>query len=254
MTIDPTIKGPTYLRAFPTMLQRTGARQLTGRLVPYNEATDVLDELPGGEMDIYREGFRPGAFAPQANTRAKGVLNKIGLVHRHDGGLGYLGPFVALREQPDGLWGDVDVLRSRADDVEDLIAAGVDELSVEFRLPRANHTVEEGGVRWRTRAHLDNVALEPKGAYSGARVAAFRAEVDELAKEQAEAAQAAAAEAAAAEAARARQAADIDAAVERRRRFEEMTARYDRERARQDELVRSYGVTVPPHGGLPRNG
>ena len=81
--------------------------------------------------------------------------------------------------RPNGLWGDAKVLRSRAGNVEDLLAAGVSKLSVEFRLVGKEHTTTDGGVRWRTHAHLDAVALEPKGAYSGAQVMAFRAEADE---------------------------------------------------------------------------
>jgi HK97 family phage prohead protease len=236
----------TFLRAFPSHIEQSGPRQLTGRLVPYDMITDVLDQLPNGEMDIYREGFRPGAFGPQAKVREKGAISKIGLVHRHEGGLGYLGPFTALREAPDGLYGDVAVLRSKAGDVEDLLAAGVEELSVEFRLPRTNHTTVDGaGVRWRTRAHLDQVALEPKGAYRTAQVLAYRAEIDEALAEKAEQAKLAEAEALLA-AEKARQAeAEAEAALERRRRWNELTGRLSDEEERQRQLVRDYGLTRP---------
>lgn len=233
----------TFLRAFPSpQIERIGPRQLTGRLVPYNTPADVLDELPNGQVDVYREGFRPGAFGPQANANDKGVLAKIGLIHRHDGGLGFLGPFTALREQPDGLYGDVAILRSKADDVEDLLAAGVEELSVEFRLPRRDHTEVDGeGVRWRNRAHLDQVALEPRGAYRTAQVLAYRAEIDEQAA--AEAAEEAAREVVRAGAERAD--ADAEAALERRRRWDELTGRLDSELERQRQYVRTYGITQP---------
>jgi HK97 family phage prohead protease len=251
-----------FIRAYPTTLEIASPRQLTGRLVPYNVATDVLDEMPDGKMDIYKEGFRPGAFAPQANTREKGVLNKISLIHRHEGGLGFLGPFTGLRERPDGLWGDVAVLRSKASDVEDLLAAGVRELSVEFRLPRTGHTeVDRDGVRWRTRAHLDQVALEPRGAYRSAEVLAFRSELDEEQREQAEATATAEAERLAKEATEDAEAAalaeeheraerEVELAAERRRRWDELSARAVIEAAKQDELVKQYGVTLP--GGFRR--
>lgn len=249
MTTQPT----TFFRAFPAAIERTGARQLTGRLVPYGVVADVLDELPSGEVDIYKEGFRFAAFGPQANTRERGIVAKIGLIHAHDGGLGFLGTFTGLREQPDGLYGDVAVLRSKADDVEDLLGSGVDELSVEFRLPRAGHTeVDSDGVRWRTRAHLDRVALEPKGAYRSARVLAYRKEVDEAQAAEAEANAAQAAQAAEAEraeaamAAEARRAeAEVEAAAERRRKFNELAGRLDGDLARQRELVAKYGFTQP---------
>jgi len=174
-----------FRRAFPVTLEQTGPRELAGRCVPFGVVADVVDELPDGTLDIYQEGFRPGAFMPQATTPERGVLQRIGVVHSHDGGLGYLGPCVALREEADGLWFGAAVLRSKASDVEDLLAAGVNEISIEFRQPRHNSTeIDADGVRWRTKAHLDQIALEPRGAYTGARVAAFRAELDELAREE----------------------------------------------------------------------
>jgi len=234
-----------YVRAFPTILEQRSRRELLGRFVPFNTPTQVADPLPSGRFDIYHEGFRRGAFAAQAMSAEPGTLRRIGLVHTHEGGLGYLGPVVRLREEDDGLWGDVAVLRSKADDVEDLIAAGIDKLSVEFRLPAmAANTVVENGVRWRTRAHLDLVALEPKGAYAGAHVAAFRADIDELAREEAEAQ--------AAEEAAAQQAADAaanakaaeQAAAERRRRWDELTSRTAAEEARSAEYRQRYGIAT----------
>lgn len=238
---------PTFLRAFPSEIERTGPRQLTGRLVPYGVVADVLDERPGGEPDIYKEAFRSGAFGPQANIRERGVLAKIGLIHSHEGGLGFLGTFTGLREAPDGLYGDVSVLRSKADDVEDLLAAGINELSIEFRLPHRvrNTEVDADGVRWRTRAHLDRVALEAKGAYRAAQVLAYRAEVDEVQREEAEAAAAKNAQDAALAAEARKAEAEVEAAAERRRRFNELAGRLDTDLQRQGELVKQYGFTQP---------
>ncbi len=220
------------VRAFPTDIERTGPRQLTGRLVPYDEPTEVLDILPDGEPDLYTEGIRPGAFAAQANAGEKRFVAKIGLIHRHEGGLGFLGPFRELREEPDGLYGDATILRSKENDVEDLLAEGIDGLSVEFRVPKANGTeIGADGIRWRTRAHLDQVALEPVGAYERAQVLAYRAAVDEETSKAAAEAEA--------EAERAR----TEAA--RKARWDEMSARLDVEKQRQAELVREYGFTQP---------
>jgi HK97 family phage prohead protease len=240
--------------------------------VPYNVPTEVVD-VEAGKPEFYREGFRPGAFGSQLNSNSKGVIRKIGLIHRHEGGLGYLGPFVALREAADGLYGDVSVLPTKAEDVGALLGEGIDELSIEFHLVgrSGNTEVDAAGVRWRTRAYLHQVALEPKGAYSQAQVLAYRSEVDEEQREQAAAAAAAEAqreaddsaaaaaeeerlraEAAAAteaeaqrradEEARQRAEADAEAAVERKRRWEELTQRVGPATQRQAELVRIYGI------------
>jgi HK97 family phage prohead protease len=227
------------VRAFPTVLERTGPRTLTGRLVPYNLATDVADLLPDGTHDIYREGFRPMAFSTQATSTEKGVIARIGLAHRHDNGLGYLGPFASLREGDDGLYGDVSILRSKADDVEDLLANGVNELSIEFRVPQANGTeVDSDGIRWRVKAHLDGVALEPRGAYDQAQVLAYRAAADEQAQAEA-----------AAEELRRKAEAEAEAIVERRHRFDELSRRADDVVERQKELIEQYGLTAPQHRG-----
>lgn len=236
-----------YLRAFTTDVQRTGPRTLSGRLVPYDVVADVADELADGKIDVYREGFRPGAFAPQANAKGPAMAARIGLVHRHDGGLGFLGPFQSLNEKSDGLYGEATILRSRADDVEDLLDNGTRELSVEFRVPRAGGTeVDDDGVRWRTRAHLDQVALEPRGAYRQAEVLNFRAEVEERQREQTAVDE----EEAALRAALAEEAAAIEreaeAALARRARFEELAGRYDDVARRQQDLVAQYGFAAPP--------
>ena len=245
---------PLFIRAYPAKIEQTGTRSLSGLLVPYNEPAEVMDILADGQTDHYREGFRPGAFTSQASSREKGVFGRIGLIHRHDGGLGYLGPFTSLMERADGLWGEAMVMPTKAPDVMALLESGIDELSVEFRLPRSNHTVEEGGTRWRVRAHLDQVALEPKGAYSSARVLAFRAEVDEEQKEQAEVEarhrREADEEAQKLEAERLAVEAAATEAIERKRLWDEYTSRLDRDMAKQQEYVRDFGLTIP--GGYGR--
>jgi HK97 family phage prohead protease len=254
---EPT---PIYTRAFPTELERTDDRTLTGRLMPYGIVTDIADPKPGGGWDLYREGFRPGAFSSQLNSPAPKALKGIGLRHRHDeGGLGFLGPFTSLREQSDGLYGDVRILDMHKTNVTDLLDAGIDELSVEFRLPHPQATqVDASGVRWRVRAHLIGVALDAKGAYPTAQVLAYRTEQDDLARliaeqherEEAEARQKAEAEAAEA-AERKRVEAEAQLSADRRRRFQELSGRLDSKMTEQKQLVEQYGVTSP--GGFRRS-
>jgi HK97 family phage prohead protease len=237
-----------YYRAFPTAIERTGQHQLTGRLVPWDTPTQVADPTDTPDKwDIYKEGFRRGAFEPQIRAVKHA---KISLVHRHGvQGLGFLGPFIALRDQPDGLYGDVKIVTTKRADVEDLLEAGVDQLSIEFRLIRRNdHTEVLDGVRWRRHCYLDAVALEPIGAYPDAKVLAYeRSEADKEAQEQREREEAEAAERqrqADEEAAERERAEKLEAErQERRARWDEMTNRYDADVTKQGELVRAYGVT-----------
>ena len=165
------------IRAFTTQLERTGPRGSPAGRCRTSVTADVVD-MVDGRPQVYREGFRPGAFARQSGSTEPGVARRVGRSAPARRGRGPSGRSRA-REEPDGLWGDAEVLRSRANDVEDLLQAGVKELSVEFRLAGPNHTETVDGIRWRTHAHLDAVALEPKGAYTGAEVMAFRAEMDD---------------------------------------------------------------------------
>lgn len=212
--------------------------RLTGRLVPYDRATLVMDQLSNGKVDIYDEGFRRGAF-DRLLVDPKGNAGRIEFKHRHDGGLGYLGPGVDLEQQDDGMYGTFQIVRTRRDDVADLLTAGHRGLSIEFR-ERPGGTVEEDGVRWRTDVLLTGVALEWRGAYSESEVVAVRSEIeaehsDELAAER-QRAEAEAAEAAA----EAAKAAEVAEAAERARRQSEVDDWLVAEEKRQAELAARY--------------
>jgi HK97 family phage prohead protease len=249
-----TTEQRVFYRAVPATIANTEG-VLSGRLVPYDVVADVVDFVDG-KPDIYREGFRRGAFDGQlANgQRNKGVFTRIGLIHRHEGGLGYLGPFTSLREGDDGLYGNIKVVPTKAQDVAALLSEGIDELSIEFRLRSGtgieNTVTDAQGVRWRTCVHLDQVALEPNGAYSSAQVLAYRQEVDELVA------------AGAAQDDEAQREADALAAVQasaaeaeaRKRSWDEMMERLPTEMERQQELVKTYGVTVPSGHAVDRSG
>jgi HK97 family phage prohead protease len=245
MKLDPL----THVRAFDldaveSFEPKSG--RLLGRVVPYNTTAHVLDRLPNGTVDIYVEGFRPGAFDRQVRAAAteRGAARRIHIAHAHEGGLGYLGHGTALVDKPEGLWADFQILRSQRGNVEDLLGDGIEALSIEYRAYPNGTDIDGDGVRWRTAAHLDAVALEPVGAYTDARVLAYRAEIDELAAaDVAEAAASEAARAAEAEAAAraaAEQAADEAAEAERRRRLDDVAAWADQARQQQAELEARY--------------
>lgn len=238
MTMTDTLHQLVHTRAFADAELDLKDGRLTGRLVPYDKPTLVLDTLPGGKVDIYDEGFRRGAF-DRLLVDPKGNAGRIEFKHRHDGGLGYLGPGIDLEERDDGMYGTFQIVRSMRDDVADLLAAGHRGLSIEFR-EMPGGTVEEDGVRWRTDVRLTGTALEWRGAYSEAEVVAFRSEIEADQSEQQAAAQAererAEAEAAeqAAEEARAAEAAELarkqrevdDWLAEQEKRQAELAARY----------------------------
>lgn len=173
-----------HVRAFDDASLELSGGRLRGRLVPYDEPALVMDVLPSGKVDIYDEGFRASAF-DRLLRDPKGNAGRIELKHRHDGGLGYLGPGVLLEQGDDGFYAEFQVVRSLRDDVEDLLAAGHRGLSIEFR-EMPDGTVEEDGVRWRTDVRLTGAALEWRGAYSSAEVLAMRSEIEAERSEQAD--------------------------------------------------------------------
>jgi len=174
----------TLLRAFGANLRLApdtstpDARLLEGRLVPYGETADVVDEGPDG-VQRYREAFQAGAFSRQvaAATTNGGVARRIAFYDQHHDGLGKVGHLLAFDERPDGLYGTMRVLPRYVADVETMLSDGVDGLSVGF-VPLK--TMRLDGVRVRTSAHLVHVALEALGAYESARVLALRAAADEV--------------------------------------------------------------------------
>lgn len=182
------------VRAFASDVQQTGTRTLSARIAPWDSPQEVAD-LVDGKLERYHEGFRRGVFDAQSTTTEPGVVRRIEFVHTHEGGLGFLGHGAALRAEDDGQWADFTILRSQASNVEDLLESGVDGVSMEFVPLRGGTSIDDSGVRWRTRAHLVRVALEPVQAYPAARVMAFRGDVDEVLAAEAEQAEAEAVEA-----------------------------------------------------------
>ena len=158
--------------------------QLFGLLVPYNVRARVVDVLPDGKLDVYDEGFRGGAFERQAQSTEPGVIKRVAFWHTHDHqeGAGYFGPARSLEERADGLVGEFKILPTKRADLQMLIDEGHADLSVEFREARGTTEIDDAGVRWRTKAHLGGVALDPAGAYPGAEVLSYRS-VPELVAE-----------------------------------------------------------------------
>jgi HK97 family phage prohead protease len=172
---------PILTRLGLTELDRPDRHTLTGRAVPYDQATDVTDLLPSGEYDRYREGFRAGAFDHQFNMPQR-VRLKDG--HTPDGNTGEdLAIATAMRNEDGGLMVDFRVFDAKASMLDNLLEEGVRELSVGFSPARMGTEIDNDGTRWRTKALLRHVALELAGAYDGAQVLAFRGDPDGMLEE-----------------------------------------------------------------------
>jgi len=206
---------PVLIRRTVFALEQSDPRTLSGRVVPYDVAADVVDVLPDGTADVYREGFRASAFAHQLVAP-----HRVRLRDGHHEPARDLAIATTMTSTDTGL--DVDfrfLTDADAERAATLLDVGVADLSVGFKPLRGGTSIDDDGTRWRTRALLDHVALEPQGAYPGAEVTAFRSDVDD--------------EEARAEADYLAREAEIDAFLARAR-------------ATQSELEARFGLSTPP--------
>lgn len=169
---------PTLYRAGFVPVDRPDAHTLTGRAVTYDQPADVVDLLPSGELESYREGFRSGAFDHQF-----AAPQRVRLVDGHlpDGSHGPdLAIATGMRNDPAGLLIDFQIYPETSGKLETLLGVGVGDLSIGFSPARMGTTVDAAGVRWRTKALLRHVSLEAAGSYTGAEVLAYRADPDDI--------------------------------------------------------------------------
>lgn len=202
----------SHVRTFVAEIERVDWSTLAGQFVPYGTAAMVTDITPVG-VERYREGFDHGAFTHQAQSA---LVTAISFRDQHEGGWGKMGYVTQLREESSALIGEVKIAKDWRETVAMMLEDGINGLSVGFRAFKTRTSPE--GIRWRTRAHLDHVALVTRGAYADAQVTGLRSAEDPAAEVQA----AVAAELAEEEAARIRARADIDsflAAEEERSRL-----------------------------------
>jgi HK97 family phage prohead protease len=127
--------------------------------------------------------FVRGAFSRQKSAahRIKAFLN-----FRHGQSMSdQIGFAKSVEEREDGLHGELRVLEgSDGDKALQLVREGMlDGLSIEFRVPPGGTRVVDGVVQ-RVRAHLDGVALVPRGAYAGAQVLAVRELEEEIEQDE----------------------------------------------------------------------
>jgi len=150
---------------------------LEGIFVPWDSPTTVY-----GEGDAYKEGFKRGAFDLQFDTFPDSV-HSVALRPEH-GSSEYFGTTRQLANSDAGLHGIVQILPSRVDDVRAMVDAGVKHMSIEFKPLQRSPRVGQDGVRWRTAAFLEAVALVATPSYADAKVLALR-EADLLQEQEA---------------------------------------------------------------------
>jgi HK97 family phage prohead protease len=173
ITAPPSFDPATLVRTFPVEVAEGDGRTLDTRIVPYNVPATVID--PPDPVP-YEEVFLPGAFARQV---ANPDRVKVWLNFEHEQGLrGIVGHGIALRDQPDGLYGAFRMHENTDGDkalgfVNEGIVSG---LSIEFAALRSRKTGD--GLVQRLRAHISRVSLCRFPAYADARVLSVREEIE----------------------------------------------------------------------------
>jgi phage head maturation protease len=158
-----------YLRA-----DDADGNTVEGRIVPYNEPTDVT-EVVNGEVKRYREQFLPGSFYEMARgAAARGNASWVGLCLDHEDSFdAKIGHAISLVEESDGAYGTFRLYPSRdIDKVRGMLTESHRGLSVEF-VDMAKPKVIDGIVS-RVQIHLKRVAATPTPAYANAGILAMR--------------------------------------------------------------------------------
>lgn len=157
-------------------------RTVEGRIVPYNEPTDVVERIETGELIKYREQFLPHSCLAMAQAVAKrGNAAFISLLMDHNekdfsSKIGYAS---TLESRDDGAWAIFRLYQSR--DLEKVVSM-LDEshkgLSVAFRDTKQPRDID--GIVSRVQVQIDHVAATPTPCYVGAGITGVRAEDAEL--------------------------------------------------------------------------
>jgi hypothetical protein len=146
-------------------------RTLYGRAVPYHTVADV---------GRFSERFLPGCFSRQLAASGTGHIK---LYDAHDArlrGLPHIGKTEALRDQPDGLYGEWRVFDTPAGNAAlTMVKEGeITGLSIGFKPGEGGGSRKASdGVIERLSGHLDHVSLTSEPVYADASVLAVRSQV-----------------------------------------------------------------------------
>lgn len=155
-------------------------RTLVVRCVPYGVVQMVRDRRPdGGLSDPYREGWEKGAFR-HVTRAAHRVALVVGDHQRRSDPFADVGRGVRFEEADDGLRGEfvLDESPFGAHALAKVTSGQWRNVSIGAEPIRHRDAgdVANGGVRWRTLAHLDHVLLTERPAFADAEVLAVRDE------------------------------------------------------------------------------
>jgi phage head maturation protease len=129
-----------------------GRSYVSGRVVPFNVATTIVEPDDTGQLVTYRERFLPGCLDRQSKSvggQWRHVKFKLGHSEQLER---EVGAAVALEERADGVHGTFRALR----------------------------TVTDGDVQSRAEVYIGGVAATPIPAYPGALVTAVREQTVDL--------------------------------------------------------------------------
>ena len=172
------------LRSTLGEVQGVDGHCLSARLVGYNVPSPVIDILPSG-LDRYVEEIASSIFERQIGA-SPDTIRRIEFLDGHPPDASKLGYQLTLRNADDGLYGDMRVYNTRAEDVAMMLADGITDVSIGFAPHPKGTLVRSDGTRVRTRGTLLHVALVPQGAHVGAETLAFRSTLADMEADEAE--------------------------------------------------------------------
>lgn len=156
-------------------------RTVEGRIVPYNEPTDVVERNEDGTLVRYTEQFLPRscmAMAQSVMKRGNAAFISFLMDHEERDFGAKIGYAANLEDRDDGAYATFRLYESRdIDKICSMLRESHKGLSVHFGDRKPPKMVD--GIISRVQVHIDHVAATPTPCYAGAGITGMRA-MDEL--------------------------------------------------------------------------